>query len=118
MIPVAPASAGKVRVGNEEAFEALRIRYRTRLQADLRELEALYERLAQSGGAAGHPVGEGRLIGLVHSLAGASGTFGFSELGDRAALLEELLIEGAEADPGRIRTAFDDLLAEMRRSLG
>lgn len=59
--------------------------------------------------------GNGPLIRLAHSLAGAAGTFGFAEISARASELETLLLE--QADGGSVRAALDALIAEIERTL-
>jgi HPt (histidine-containing phosphotransfer) domain-containing protein len=45
----------------------------------------------------------------LHNLAGAGGSFGFPDVSEKAAALEEAVAQGGEADPA----AVDDLLERL-----
>lgn len=92
----------------KDPFAPLRQRFLARCAAQLTELKAARHRGPLPGSS-------GSLIATAHSLAGAAGTFGFSEISVRASALETLLIE--QADDGAAHIALDALITEIERTL-
>jgi HPt (histidine-containing phosphotransfer) domain-containing protein len=86
-------------------LESQRLEYRQMLPAKLAELQSAWGSLAAAGS------GEDTWVVLermAHNLAGSAGTFGFSEIGEAAKLLERAIqarnavdIASAVADLGR-----------------
>ena len=83
------------------AFEALRLRFRTRCEAD---------RIALAAGVAAGDAGDVRA--LAHKLAGAAGTFGFGALSDAALLMEAQVADGERPD-AELAALLDGLLAAV-----
>jgi len=97
-----------------DRFEALQRGFLERCREQLRTLEALARRRDPATGEDEHEL----LARTAHSLAGTGGTFGFPELSGRAARLEQALTGEGGAEPGRVRAALDELVAELRRITG
>ncbi|CDX46250.1 conserved hypothetical protein [Mesorhizobium plurifarium] len=91
-----------------DPFAPLRQRFLARCVDQLAELKAIAHQAAPLPG-------NDSLTRLAHSLAGAAGTFGFTEISARASALETLLIE--QADGASVRAALDGLIAEIERTL-
>jgi HPt (histidine-containing phosphotransfer) domain-containing protein len=98
-----------------DPFADLRGSFRLRLAERMREIEEAWE-AARAAGDALEPLRH--LHRLVHSLAGAAGTFGYPEVSAAARLLERrakelLLAPGHPGGSGASELAF--LLATLRR---
>jgi chemotaxis protein histidine kinase CheA len=75
-------------------LELQRADYQRALPAKLAQLQALWLQIEADPGLAGLA----ELERLAHTLSGTAGTFGFSEVGRAARLLEELLTDVARDD--------------------
>ena len=97
---------------NEELAQALaemRGEYAAALPAKLARIESLWR-----GICAGAPKDDD-LLRVVHSIAGAAGTFGLAEVGDAALELEEAL--KSSRDPAAISSGIARLLSASRAAL-
>jgi HPt (histidine-containing phosphotransfer) domain-containing protein len=56
------------------------------------------------------------LARLAHSLAGAGGTFGFTEISKEASGLEDLLTSDSSKDEMQVRRALQALIAAVNRA--
>ena len=89
-----------------EGLEALRVRFRERALDDLRSVTAWI--------AADCPPSES-IERLIHNLAGAAGTFGFAELHQAAARVDDAMCAGV-AIQERDRIALIEALNALRAS--
>lgn len=74
-----------------------------RLAADCAAILALRERSDREA-----------LQAIVHRLAGAAGTFGFTEVGELALMIDDRFTEGLPVTPGEIGTLVAALLRGIR----
>jgi periplasmic divalent cation tolerance protein len=98
----------------ETASDGLREYFAGRLPERLAEIEEAC-RAARDAGFAGEPLRT--FHRLVHSLAGAGGTFGFPEVSEASRGLERLLKAclGSEAPPGEIEIGeIEGFLTRLR----
>ena len=87
-----------------DPMEALKARYRARCAIDLAALETLLNDDVRCGEA---------LRRIAHSLHGSGGTFGFPDISDAAARVEEALIaDGATTD-----AELETLAATLREAI-
>lgn len=99
----------------EAHFAALRERFQARLAS-------YRERLVEGRNAFAVSTGDDtirRLRGVAHELAGSSGSFGFAEIGELAALLEEAadrVLAGSDA-PACMIVPLRQLIREVELSL-
>ncbi len=90
----------------------LRLRFVERARGQLADLK----QFADAAGAA-IPENHADLVPIAHSLAGASGIFGFPGLGDCASELETALIAPEETSPAAIRHLLARLIAELEAAV-
>ncbi|WP_448956344.1 Hpt domain-containing protein [Labrys neptuniae] len=90
----------------------LRLRFIERARSQLAALKAH----AEAYGTA-QPEVDADLVKVVHSLSGASGTFGFPEVSRRAFELETALTAPEGTDPAAIRQHLGDLITELETAL-
>ena len=95
-----------------DPLDSLRNRFLARCREQLPLLRAAARREDTDGDA------RGTLVRTVHSLAGAGGTFGFSEVSHLASHLEALLTGENGVGQGDIRAALNALIAELERVAG
>lgn len=88
----------------KERLAALRGRFADRLARDADRIGQLIGPASRGDAAARKSIHE-----IAHRMAGASGSFGFGEVGLRAAELEEAVSRGG----ARVRSAADDLIATL-----
>lgn len=91
------------------ALAEMRGEFAAGLPAKLARIESLWREIG-----AGYPKNED-LLRIVHSMAGAAGTFGFPEVGDAALELEEVL--KSSRDPAAIGGGIARLLSVSRSAL-
>ena len=95
-----------------DPLDSLRNRFLARCREQLPLLRAAAHREDTDGNA------RETLVRTVHSLAGAGGTFGFSEVSHLASHLEALLTGENGAGQGDMREALNALIAELERVAG
>jgi HPt (histidine-containing phosphotransfer) domain-containing protein len=83
----------------DERYRALRRRFLDRCQEDLEVIR--------------HERDPSRLRPVVHRLAGAAGTFGFTELSAEAGEVDDTLVEGQTPAP----EAIDRLTSQIERAV-
>ncbi len=101
-----------------EKFEALRKAYAGRLDERLKEMEGHRDALASASGSDGETVEH--ILQAAHKLAGNAATFGFAELGEAAAELEQVC-EGAGNDgplQDPVRREIVDRVGALRKLIG
>jgi HPt (histidine-containing phosphotransfer) domain-containing protein len=94
--------------GVSDAVERLRRRYALGLRDKAAELQACWERT---------PPDLAGLEQAAHRLAGSSGSFGHTEIGNHAAAIEELLAAARETGRPPCRTAIDAALGALFSAL-
>jgi HPt (histidine-containing phosphotransfer) domain-containing protein len=87
-------------------LEEQRLDYHRALPAKLVELETAWDSMAADSGDAAWTV----LERMAHNLAGSAGTFGFTEIGDAAKLLERAI-------QARVEDGIASAIAELRRNV-
>lgn len=85
-------------------MEAFRARFRDRCAVELAALEKLMNDGVRSGD---------ELRRIAHGLSGSGGTFGFPEVSDAAAVIDDALIDRPATD-----TELEGLIAALRDILG
>jgi chemotaxis protein histidine kinase CheA len=94
----------------ENQLEALRQRFRLRAVAESGRLETLVSDLE---GAGDEPAARTEVRRIAHSLSGAAGTFGYSQVGLLACELEDFASDGSPSP--RLASACRALLSEINR---
>ena len=56
------------------------------------------------------------VVRIAHQLAGAGGTFGFTDISSAASAVEDLFSSDTPADRGESRAALQTLIAALRRA--
>ena len=87
-----------------DVLAGLKARFLDRCVGDLERLDRLLERSALDGD---------EMQGLVHSLAGAAGTFGFPDISAAAGECDDAFAQGGAPD----RAEVEHLAATMRAAL-
>ena len=92
-----------------EALDILRQRFLERLATQTLQLKSMLERekFVQDGEQ------KAELVALIHSIAGAAGTFGFPAISERAASIEDRLRSGVLDQEQAARDAFKPFLQEL-----
>lgn len=90
-------------MASNDAVAAVRSHFLARCKKDIAALEAA---MADPGRAARET-----LKLTVHRLSGAAGVFGFREIGEMAAAMDDLLGEGDEIRPAEVQALVDAVRA-------
>jgi CheY-like chemotaxis protein/HPt (histidine-containing phosphotransfer) domain-containing protein len=95
-------------------LESLRGEFYERLKRDRAELAQIRDDLTRAPTEASH---DARLMRSAHRLRGISSSFGYAQLGARAAALEAAAREAAASEFGRDLQRIDRLVGELLREL-
>jgi HPt (histidine-containing phosphotransfer) domain-containing protein len=87
-----------------------REKFRTRCAVDREKVEAAFASW-RSGGTSAY----GELVSVLHGLAGAGGTFGFSSLSEQASEAEERLLDTGPEDAAPHEERISSLVDKLRR---
>ena len=93
----------------DNALAGMRREYAAALPAKLARIESLWREIGAGASK------DDELLRVVHSIAGAAGTFGLAEVGDAALELEEAL--KSPRDPASIEAGIARLLRVSRAAL-